>query len=165
MAPGPRSTALLRVRRLDAARGIAAEPLWLKADADDRDPGAPSAARGRIVVASGMISPDSARRAEFAGAVGLVHVNDDEILHEMIATTIWGTPSTSSAERPDDSYRVDYEECGRAASLVRVSGQRLRLVAEVQRGWAEIPLVVAEVPGQTRTSSSSQRTSTRGTRG
>jgi hypothetical protein len=131
--------------------GIAAEPLWLKADADDRDPGAlPSAARGRIVVASGMISPDSARRAEFAGAVGLVHVNDDEIVHEMIATTIWGTPSTSSAERlPTIPIVSITKSAGERLRSSASAGRRLRLVAEVQRGWAEIPLVVAEVPGQT----------------
>jgi N-acetylated-alpha-linked acidic dipeptidase len=131
--------------------GIAAESLWLKADADDRDPGAlPSAARGRIVVASGMISPDSARRAELAGAVGLVHVNDDEILHEMIATTIWGTPSTSSAERlPTIPIVSITKSAGERLRSSASAGKRLRLVAEVQRGWAEIPLVVAEVPGQT----------------
>jgi N-acetylated-alpha-linked acidic dipeptidase len=130
--------------------GIVAEPLWLNADADDRDPGAlPSAARGRIVVANGMISPDSARRAELAGAVGLVHVNDDEILHEMIATTIWGTPSTSSAERLPTIPIVSITKSAGERLRQSAVGKRLRLVADVQRGWTEIPLVVAEVPGQT----------------
>ena len=150
MAPGPRSTALLRVRRLDAARGITAEPLWLKADADDRDP---VRCRPRRVVESwsraAWISPDSARRAQLAGAVGLVHVNDDEILHEMIATTIWGTPSTSSAERLPTIPIV---------SITKSAGERLRSSASAGRAASARPRFsadglrfhsVAEVPGQT----------------
>jgi hypothetical protein len=131
--------------------GIVAEVLWLKDDADDRDPGPlPAAARGRIVIAQGMISPESARRAELAGAAGLVHVNDGEILHEMIATTIWGTPSASSAERlPKIPIVSITKSAGDRLRPSVASGVKLRLVAEVQRGWAEIPLVVAEVPGQT----------------
>ncbi len=130
--------------------GIVAEPLWLEGDADDRSPGAlPPAARGRIVIANGMISPDSARRAELAGAVGLVHVNDGDILHEMIATTIWGTPSTSSADRLPGIPIVSIgKSAGARLRSSAAAGARLRLVAEVQRGWAVIPLVVAEVPGE-----------------
>jgi hypothetical protein len=131
--------------------GIVADALWLKDDADDRDPGPlPAAARGRIVIAQGMISPESARRAELAGAAGLVHVNDGEILHEMIATTIWGTPSASSAGRlPTIPIVSIAKSAGERLRSSTASGARLRLVADVQRGWAEIPLVVAEVSGQT----------------
>jgi hypothetical protein len=131
--------------------GIVAEALWLPDDADDRDPGPlPAAARGRIVIAGGMISPESARRAELAGAAGLVHVNDGEILHEMIATTIWGTPSASSAARVPTIPIVSItKNAGDRLRPAVASGAKVKLVAEVQRGWADIPLVVAEVPGQT----------------
>ncbi len=106
--------------------------------------------RGRIVVATGLISPESVLRAQRAGAIGLIHVNLVDVLHEMTATTIWGTPTTASAARlptiPVVSVtKRDGERLRRAAA----ADKTVRLFAEVQTGWADIPLVVAEVPGRT----------------
>jgi hypothetical protein len=128
--------------------GIAGPPLFLPPDLDDSAPLGPEA-RGAVVVAQGMVSPESVLRAQRAGAVGLVHVNEGETLHEMIATTIWGTPTPESAGRlpaiPVVSIARSAGERLRAAASPRL---RLRLATRVDRGWATIPLVVAEVPGR-----------------
>jgi Iap family predicted aminopeptidase len=132
--------------------GIAADVLILPEDLPAESP-LGSDARGRIVVAWGMISPESALRAERAGAAGLVHVNDTAILHEMIATTVWGTPTPDSAGRvpalPIVSIARADGEALRTAARAGGDTYRLRLVARVDRAWSTIPLVVAEVPGAT----------------
>lgn len=128
--------------------GIAGPPLFLPPDLPDTAPLGPDA-RGAVVVAQGMVSPESVLRAQRAGAAGLVHVNEGETLHEMIATTIWGTPTPESARRlpaiPVVSIARSAGERLRATASPRL---RLRLVTRVDRGWAAIPLVVAEVPGR-----------------
>lgn len=128
--------------------GIAGSLFFLPADLPDTAPLGPEA-RGAIVVAHGMVSPESVLRAQRAGAAGLIHVNEGETLHEMIATTIWGTPTPESADRlpaiPVVSIAHSAGERLRAAASPRL---RARLTTRVDRGWATIPLVVAEVPGR-----------------
>jgi N-acetylated-alpha-linked acidic dipeptidase len=128
--------------------GVAGPLLFLPADLPDAAPLGPDA-RGAIVVAQGMVSPESVLRAQRAGAAGLIHVNEGETLHEMIATTIWGTPTPESADRlpaiPVVSIARSAGERLRAAASPRL---RARLTTRVDRGWATIPLVVAEVPGR-----------------
>ncbi|MGH9860975.1 MAG: PA domain-containing protein, partial [Candidatus Acidiferrales bacterium] len=53
--------------------------------------------RGTIVVADGLITPQHARLVEDLGAIGLIHINPREMLHEMIITTVWGTPTPETA--------------------------------------------------------------------
>jgi N-acetylated-alpha-linked acidic dipeptidase len=118
---------------------------------EDEDPGPlPPAARGKIVVAPGMIAPESVLRAQQAGAVGLIHVNDNDILHEMIATTIWGTPGTSDVERlPHIPVASISHTDGQALKQLASSGGKVKIETELDQGWTTIPLVVADVPGAT----------------
>lgn len=127
--------------------GVTADALFLPRSAEDDQTPLGAEARGRIVVAQGLVSPESAWRAQQAGAVGLVHVNDTDILHEMITTTIWGTPTATSAARipaiPVVSIgKTDGERLRAAAPL------KLRIKAEVAQGWTTIPLVVADIKGR-----------------
>jgi Zn-dependent M28 family amino/carboxypeptidase len=131
--------------------GVTARVVFLPRTREDDQTPIAQDVRGRIVVAQGLISPESAWRAQEAGAAALVHVNDTDVLHEMIATTIWGTPTTQSAPRipaiPVVSIgKTDGERLRDAAAR---SGFELRVTAEVAKGWATIPLVVAEVKGRT----------------
>ncbi len=123
--------------------GLAADVIFLAAN----QPPGPEA-RGKIVVASGGgVSPDRTLAVQRAGAVGLVQIDEGEIVHEMIATTIWGTPTTESAARlpaiPIVGIRKSEGERLRAANPVT-----LRLTTRVEQGWATAPLVVADVPGR-----------------
>jgi len=118
----------------------AASPGWAAPSVDLRD---------KIIVASGLVSPESVWKAQQSGAVGLIHINENDILHEMTATTVWGTPTTASAARIP---RIPVLSIGKG------SGDRLRsaaargqvavkMVAQVEKAWASIPLVTADVPG------------------
>jgi Zn-dependent M28 family amino/carboxypeptidase len=134
-----------------SSTGVTAEAVFLPRTAEDDQSSIQGDVRGRIVIAQGLISPESAWRAQQAGAAGLVHVNDTDILHEMITTTIWGTPSTASAAHipviPVVSVgKADGERLRAAAAKGPL---RLRLTAVVEQGWTTIPLVVAEIPGRT----------------
>jgi len=134
--------------------GVVGELLWLpeKPDSDDDDTDGPLGpeARGKIVVAWGLISPESVLRAQRAGALGVIHINGVDILHEMIATTIWGTPTTSEADRlPHIPVLSLTKSDGAALRKAAPAGIKVKLVTELEQGWTTIPLVVADVPGAT----------------
>jgi Zn-dependent M28 family amino/carboxypeptidase len=107
-------------------------------------------ARGKVVVAPGMVSPESVLRAQQAGAAGLIHINETDTLHEMIATTIWGTPTTESASRIPTIPVVSIGKTdGERLKAAAASGPlKVTMVTEVERGWRSMPLMVAEVPGK-----------------
>jgi hypothetical protein len=96
--------------------------------------------------------PDGIRRAQEHGAAGHVHIwpSDEPVVHEMIGTSVWGTPTPDSAKRLPtipvlglsnaDGERLR-ERC--AAGPVRV-----RLTSDVHTAWMRLPLVVADIdPG------------------
>jgi N-acetylated-alpha-linked acidic dipeptidase len=130
--------------------GLTAEIVFAPTQPESPDWAPPGVAmRGKILVVPGLVSPESVLKAQEIGAAGLIHINEGDSLHEMIATTIWGTPTTATAERLP---RIPVLSIGKG------SGDRLRsaaaraqvavkMVTEVDRGWATIPLVVADVPG------------------
>jgi N-acetylated-alpha-linked acidic dipeptidase len=105
-------------------------------------------ARWRIIW--GVASPATAWAAQLSGALAQINISGEDILHEMIVTSVWGTPTPESAERIPKIPVV---------SVKRTDGERLlRLLREgavsglgSPRGltprWRRIPITVAEVPG------------------
>src|SRR5262249_44501006 len=95
-------TPALTIRGVTPAFGAATPPAGLVADTIDRtgdnQPLGPDV-RGKIVLLSGGVSPDRSLAAQRAGVAGLIQIEQGEIVHEMIATTIWGSPTTESASR------------------------------------------------------------------
>ena len=153
-ALGPEALAPRAITHAFAAptppEGVTAEALFLpRTTEDDETPLGPEA-RGRIVVALGLVSPESAWRAQQAGALGLVHVNDTDVLHEMITTTIWGTPTATSAARIPTIPVVSIGKSDGESLRARAARGplRLRIKAKVAQGWTRVPLVVAEIKGR-----------------
>lgn len=103
--------------------------------------------RGKIVVSDGLITPQNARLMEDLGAIGLVHINPRELLHEMIMTTVWGTPTPESAKFVPKipALSVSKADGDWLKQLAQRGAVRVRLVTEVSTAWREMPLVVAEV--------------------
>ena len=108
--------------------------------------------RGKIVLTMDG-GPDGIRRAEERGAAGHIHIwpSDENVVHEMIGTSVWGTPTPESAKRlPNipvlgmgnaDGMRLA-EQC--ASGTVQV-----RMTSDVHTAWMRLPLVVADIdPGQ-----------------
>jgi len=105
--------------------------------------------RGKIVVADGLLTPQHARLVEELGAIGLIHINPRELLHEMIITTVWGTPTPQTARHIPGIPALSITRAdGEWLKQLRQRGPvRVRLFTEVSTAWRTIPLVVAEVKG------------------
>lgn len=106
-------------------------------------------ATGRVAVIEGLVVPADVEAAERAGAIAVINVNSTELLHEMIATPVWGTPGVEDLARLP---RIPI------LSVTRSGGERVREAAarglpvtvrtEVSTGWRDTPMVIAEVRGQ-----------------
>ena len=119
-------------------------------DVGDGTPGdfARAGAAGKIALLDSLATPGKAWAAQEAGTVGQIFVNRDH-LHNMIVTTIWGTPE------PDTAWRIPKTPC---LSVRRVDGERIRklihegrgrvrLVTRVRTGWTPIPHLTAHLDG------------------
>src|SRR5262245_31553643 len=105
-------------------------------------------AAGKIALCDSLATPGKAWAAQDAGTVGQIFVNRDH-LHNMIVTTIWGTPE------PDTSWRIPRTPClsvrrgdgERVRRLIREGRGRVRLVTRVHTAWTPIPHLTAHLDG------------------
>ena len=56
-------------------------------------------ARGKIALVDGLATPVTILQASQAGCAGVVFANEDRFIHNMIGTTIWGTPELDQIDR------------------------------------------------------------------
>src|SRR5882724_4418232 len=111
----------------------------------------PPTTRARTPRARSRSSTASRRAwaAQQAGTLGQIFVLMDH-LHNMIVTTIWGTPS------PETAWRIPAVPC---LSVLGADGQRLRaflargpvkvrMTTRVRTGWMPIPHLVGELIGR-----------------
>jgi Iap family predicted aminopeptidase len=105
--------------------------------------------RGKVALINGLATPTGVYAAEQAGCGAEIFINDDH-LHNMIVSTIWGTPTPRSAVRLPKTPVV---------SVVRESGEqlrariakgatRVRIRTLVFTGWQSTPIVVGDLPGR-----------------
>jgi len=106
--------------------------------------------QGTIVVVDGMAMPGRVQAAEQAGAAACVFANHDESVHEMIVSTVWGSPT------PDDWAVLPRIPAvtvgGKDADALRTALHNGRtgeahLVTQVTTEWRDIPTLVAQVDG------------------
>jgi hypothetical protein len=118
------------------------------------------AVRGKVVLQNGLATPPTVYAAEQAGAIGEIFVNDAH-LHNMIVSTVWGTPTPESAKRLPTTPAVSIvegdgehlrntlrhrEQHGQGAS----SSLRVRLTTKNFRAWQTTPIVIGELEGKTK---------------
>ncbi|MEM2127038.1 MAG: M28 family peptidase [Candidatus Bathyarchaeia archaeon] len=106
-------------------------------------------ARGKAVVVWGVASPSTVWAAQLSGAIAQINISGEDILHEMIVTSVWGTPTPESAARipriPVVSIkRTDGEHL---LQLLKGGDVRVRLMTRVDTRWRRIPITVAEISG------------------
>jgi hypothetical protein len=107
-------------------------------------------AAGKIALVRGLPTPGKAWALQQAGVRGHIHVLMDH-LHNMIVTTIWGTPS------PETAARIPATPClsvlgadGQALrSLLARGPLRVKMMTRVRTGWLPIPHLVGELTGGT----------------
>ncbi len=104
---------------------------------------------GRIAVIDGLATPDRVHAAQAAGAAGLVFLNRDPLVHEMIVSPVWGSPTPDGVNRLPrlPVVSVARGDGDRLRGLVQAGGARLRITAEVDTRWRKTPLLIADLAG------------------
>jgi N-acetylated-alpha-linked acidic dipeptidase len=117
-------------------------------DVGDGNPADLARGAGKIALHDSLATPGKAWAAQQAGTVGQIFVNRDH-LHNMIVTTIWGTPE------PETAWRIPRTPClsvrrgdgDRIRQLIREGRGRVRLITRVRTAWAPIPHLTAHLDG------------------
>lgn len=108
-----------------------------------------SGSAGKIVLLDGLCTPITVLEASRAGVAGLVFVNQGEVVHNMIATTIWGTPSLDQLERLPtvSAISVSRPDGEVLKARLRAGPLTVRMEATVETGWYRSKLPEATISG------------------
>jgi len=105
---------------------------------------------GKIVVTADG-GPDGIRRAQERGALAHIHIwpSDEDAIHEMIATPVWGTPTSQTAGRIPAIPALGITNRDGAMLRERLAAGPLTatVISNVETAWVDLPLVVADIPG------------------
>lgn len=107
--------------------------------------------RGKAVLTTGG-RPDGVMYAQQAGAVALIDVwpSDEDVLHEMTVSSIWGTPTPDSASRlvRIPVMTVRHRDGQRIRQLIEQGATvKIKLEGEVFTGPERITQPIATIPG------------------
>lgn len=108
-----------------------------------------AAARGRIALVDGLATPVTILQASQAGCAGIVFANQDRVIHNMIGTTIWGTPALDQIDRMPGVAAVSIDvEAGRALkALVAAGPVTATMTTRLDTGWYRSKLPEVRIPG------------------
>ncbi|HVB09493.1 MAG TPA: M28 family peptidase, partial [Bacillota bacterium] len=104
------------------------------------------------VVLSPRGGPDGVHDAMRAGAIAHIHIwpSGEDAIHEMISTTVWGTPTPEDAGRIPTipSISVNHEG-GEYLQALCAGGKpvRVRITAQTDTRWCTMRMPVAEIAG------------------
>ncbi|MBS7638211.1 M28 family peptidase [Candidatus Bathyarchaeota archaeon] len=106
-------------------------------------------AKGKAVVVWGVASPATVLAAQLSGALAQINISGEDILHEMIVTSVWGTPTPESSLRIPRIPVVSVKRMDGELLLQLLKGGdvRVKLEARVDTRWRRIPITVAEISG------------------
>ncbi len=105
---------------------------------------------GKIVVTQDG-GPDGVLRAQERGAIGHIHIwpSDEPVTHEMISTSVWGTPTPDSAGRMPKipSMGVKNAVGNEILLLLKQGTISARIESNVKTEWMSVPLATGFIPG------------------
>jgi N-acetylated-alpha-linked acidic dipeptidase len=107
-------------------------------------------ARGRIALVDGLATPVTILQASQAGCAGIVFANEDRFIHNMIGTTIWGTPSLDQIDRLPGVAAVSVDvEAGRVLKGLLAGGAAATatMTTRLDTGWYRSKLPEVRIPG------------------
>lgn len=103
---------------------------------------------GKIVLSTSG-GPDGLKLAQDHGASAHCHMwpSNEDVIHEMIVSSIWGTPTPESAERlvKIPSISIKRSDGDRLRALCAKGPVRARIKSNVYIGWKMVQLPVADV--------------------
>lgn len=102
---------------------------------------------GAIALVTGNPGSASVDRLEMLGAIGVVYVNSEERLNDLIVTTTWGTPSLRNYQRLPKlpAVHVKRSDGETLRGMLAQGPVRIRLSAQVDTGWRTHRLAVATI--------------------
>ncbi|HEU5226214.1 MAG TPA: M28 family peptidase [Ktedonobacteraceae bacterium] len=115
---------------------------------------------GRAVVIDGIAMPAKVLAAQQAGAAACIFANQDEHVHEMIVSSIWGSPTPDNKHRlprlpvvslgkTDGDWLRSMLTAGQPQGIAPTEhGAEVHLLTQVSTGWTQIPTLIAQVDGQ-----------------
>lgn len=105
--------------------------------------------KGKIVLVDGTASPTKVAAAEASGAVGQIHISPEPMPHEMIVTTVWGTPTVETAKRIPKIHvaSVGKQDGELLKELCSKRPVRVQLKTQVSTEWRKIRIPVATIRG------------------
>lgn len=105
-------------------------------------------AAGKILLLDGLCTPITVLEASKAGVKAVVFANQGEVVHNMIATTIWGTPSADQLDRLPTVHAVSISKLDGDRLKARLEARpvTIRMTTEVDTGWyvSKLPEAVIE---------------------
>lgn len=112
----------------------------------------PLDAEGKIVLVDGMAMPGKVLAAEEAGAVACICANQDEYVHEMIVSPVWGSPTPETREKLPKIpvVSIGAHERGHLLELAREEAVA-HLETVVETVWTELPTLTAQIKGSVET--------------
>lgn len=104
--------------------------------------------RGKFALTEGLANPEKALAAQAAGALGLININDER-LHEMIVSGVWGTPTEATLARLPQVHVASIRRSDGAflKTLLGSGSVAVRLTAAVETGWRQLPALTADLAG------------------
>ena len=109
-----------------------------------------SDAAGEVLLVDGLCTPITVLEASKAGVRALIFANQGDVVHNMIGTTIWGTPSADQLDRlPTVSAVSIAKPDGDALKGLLAKGPvEVVMTTEVETGWyrSKLPEAIIE-PG------------------
>lgn len=106
--------------------------------------------RGKVVMTEGLgIAARGFDLAE-AGALAALFINPGQNIHEGITTTCWGTPDLTSTgrEAPVPILTINNPDGQELIQQLEHGPVQVAFSNQVDTGWREIPVIVAEITGQ-----------------
>lgn len=104
---------------------------------------------GQAVLLEGLCEPGPVYRYGKAGAGALIFSNRDSVIHNMIATTIWGTPTPDQLDRLPTLpvVSINRADGDRLRELLAQGEVRVRVTTRVETGWFRSKLPEVRIPG------------------
>lgn len=107
-----------------------------------------SDAAGEVLLVDGLCTPITVLEASKAGVRALIFANQGDVVHNMIGTTIWGTPSADQLDRlPTVSAVSIAKPDGDALKALLAAGPvEIEMTTEVETGWyrSKLPEAIIE---------------------
>ncbi len=103
---------------------------------------------GALLLSDGLATPEKALAVQRAGAIGHIHINDEQI-HEMCISPVWGMPipETAALLPSVPAVGISAADGKRLRDVLGRGAVQVRLRTQPYRAWDPIPTLVADLPG------------------